>query len=201
MNSVRHRLRSIAPLVGLVRSARNTLTGKSTSAMRALWIGEVQERALTPDDLGALLDFARKHLWMSEGFLTEGLLRRWPHGGGAWGALDADGALWAVGFLDQNSADGIPVPGWWIRGVTVRQTARGLGMADRLIRGLVGRAREQGIATVRAAIAPDNVASLRVFARMGFTPVTESEREQLCALWRTTGPTQDWRILERSTGA
>ena len=63
-------------------------------------------------------------------------------------------------------------------GYTIFDRFRRSGYATEAVRALIAWAREQGITTIIASIAPDNDASLSIVRRLGFVPVGEHWDEE-----------------------
>lgn len=106
-----------------------------------------------------------------------------------------------MGLLDQYRNVGLPIDGWWIRAITVRPFARGLSLGHDLVALLCREAARQGIPVVRAAIAPDNMPSLRVFERAGFRPTAAAVADTIRRTWRDHEPTQQWCVVEWDAAA
>lgn len=188
--------RRIEPLRQVIRSLREGAASKHTSALRRAWLGELTYRRLTNTDLSSLLQFAEGRIFMPEAFLVEGLRRRWWNQGRAVGAFDRHGLMRGFACLDTYAFEGLDFEGHWIRSITVDRLARNMGVAQRLLSDLLCHAAAKKQPFVRAAIAPDNHASLALFSGTGFEPICERDRASMVAQWKETGPTEDWRIVE-----
>ena len=81
--------------------------------------------------------------------------------------------------------------------VYVAATARGQGVGDALMRGLVTRADAADVWTLQAGIFPENVASLKLHARHGFREVGRRERLGKMAHGPRAGEWRDVLLLER----
>lgn len=94
-------------------------------------------------------------------------------------AESASATFWVAeheGFLSGHAVVGplwddlATVPGWWVMNVYVKMTARGRGLAERLVRAGLEDARQQGVPEVRYAAYESNAASLKLARKLGFRP-------------------------------
>ncbi|HEY3266235.1 MAG TPA: GNAT family N-acetyltransferase [Armatimonadota bacterium] len=92
-------------------------------------------------------------------------------------AKDAGAAVWVAeidGFLSAQAVvgplgvDGPDVSDWWVMSVYVKMTARGCGLAERLVRAGLEDARAHGECRVHYAAFETNRASLALAAKLGF---------------------------------
>lgn len=81
--------------------------------------------------------------------------------------------------------------------VYVAAAARGRGVGDVLMRGLVERAEVAGVWTLQAGVFPENTASLRLHARHGFREVGRRERLGKMTHGPRAGEWRDVLLLER----
>lgn len=69
------------------------------------------------------------------------------------------------------------IPGWWIMGLYVRATQRGLGVGEGLTRALIARAKREGADFVYCNVFITNIPSWRMFEKIGFVRAEEVEEE------------------------
>jgi phosphinothricin acetyltransferase len=81
--------------------------------------------------------------------------------------------------------------------VYVRAAARGRGVGDALMRGLIARADAANVWTLQAGIFPENIASLKLHARHGFREVGRRERLGKMTHGPCAGQWRDVLLLER----
>ena len=81
--------------------------------------------------------------------------------------------------------------------VYVAEAARGRGVGDGLLRGLIGRAEVAGVWTLQAGVFPENAASLALHARHGFRAVGRRERLGKMTHGPRAGEWRDVTLLER----
>lgn len=81
--------------------------------------------------------------------------------------------------------------------VYVAEAARGRGVGDMLLRGLIERAEAVGMWTLQAGIFPENAASLALHARSGFRAVGRRERLGKMTHGPRAGEWRDVMLLER----
>ena len=81
--------------------------------------------------------------------------------------------------------------------VYVAATARGQGVGDALMRGLVTRADAADVWTLQAGIFPENVSSLALHRRHGFREVGRRERIGKMTHGPLAGQWRDTLLLER----
>jgi phosphinothricin acetyltransferase len=81
--------------------------------------------------------------------------------------------------------------------VYVAAAARGRGVGEALLRGLVARSETAGVWTLQAGIFPENTASLRLHARHGFREVGRRERLGQMTRGPRAGQWRDVMLLER----
>lgn len=81
-----------------------------------------------------------------------------------------DGFVCGHAVIGPLGDDGPDVPGWWVMSVYVKMTARGGGLAERLVRAGIDLAAAAGVPEIRYAAFETNVASLRLAAKLGFQP-------------------------------
>lgn len=173
---------AVLGMVRLARSARATpvlrrlgmavrsgVYGPSTSALRERWLGEIRVQALGPQDLAQTLRFCGDHLDLDAFFLSRQLTQRWSTGQHAFGAFGRDARMVGFGFVDAYREEGVDLDGEWLRFQFVAPVARGLGVARRLVLAQVAAAAQRGVLRVYADVRADNLASLRLFQRLGFT--------------------------------
>lgn len=83
-----------------------------------------------------------------------------------------------AGFHGPPGTNGAGVPDAVEIGYTIFDRFRRSGYATEAVRALIAWAREQGITTIIASIAPDNEASLAIVRRLGFVPAGEQRDEE-----------------------
>ncbi len=98
--------------------------------------------------------------------------------GDVWGPrsiVDAGVVVGSIGFFGppQDAGDGTPEVEV---GYGLVADARGRGLASEALAAMLGLTDEAGI-RVRACVAPDNTASLRVTAKAGFTEIRETTED------------------------
>ena len=82
--------------------------------------------------------------------------------------------------------------------IYVAAAARGRGVGDALMRGLIARAEAADVWTLQAGIFPENTASLALHARHGFREVGRRERlGRMPAIGPRAGEWRDVLLLER----
>lgn len=82
---------------------------------------------------------------------------------------------------------------WWV-GIEVDALYRRRGAAARLVEDLAAWAGELGIGPVYAAIRDDNVASLTLFQRLGWTRTDDAEMERLASEYYTQSTGSPWTV-------
>ncbi len=192
-----HHARTSSRLSTTVRLLRGALTARRTLGLRRLVLGEPRIRLLGPEDVDAAVAFAAAYLVLPPERVRQRLLGRWQEGGAAGGAFSRAGRLIGFAFLDEYDDEGLDIGPGWIRSVYVLPSARGMGLAQRLIEQLCRIAFTRGLPRVRAAIEHDNTPSLAAFARQGFTPVDAALNDELNRAWRAVGSVREWIIVER----
>ena len=99
----------------------------------------------------------------------QGILRRYGRGGARRRFLVAEAAGRIVGFIVGEVRDwefGSP-PCGWVFGIGVLAGEREAGVATRLLEGITGDFRRQGVTTLRTLIARDNRLVLSFFRSQG----------------------------------
>jgi|GEM_PF-629626 len=91
--------------------------------------------------------------WIQEGRLWTGVE------GGSWVAFGR--------LHDLGRGEG------WVSGLRVQNSKRGQGFGGKFLTGLLSDARSIGLTELRAVIEDENLASRRLFARLGFRPMFE----------------------------
>ena len=84
-----------------------------------------------------------------------------------WVAL-ADGFLAGHAVVGPLGQDGPIADGWWVMSVYVKMTARGCGLAERMVRAGLEDAARRGVPEIRYAAFEQNIPSLRLAAKLGF---------------------------------
>lgn len=94
-------------------------------------------------------------------------LDTWTREGRLW--VGVEGESWvAFGRLsDLAHGEG------WVSGLRVERSRRGEGLGRQFLTGLLSDARSIGLTELRAVIEDENLASRRLFARLGFRPILE----------------------------
>ena len=99
-------------------------------------------------------------------YLLEGL-PEWIHEGWLWAGTE-QGEWVAFGRLhDLGNHEG------WVSGLRVAARCRGRGVGTAFLGALLADGRARGLGELRAVIEDPNIASRRLFARLGFAPVFE----------------------------
>jgi GNAT superfamily N-acetyltransferase len=151
-------------------------------------------RALTEDDAAVVERFVAMAAFPPDRELPAGALgmshaRRWLED---WGrelgvGWEEDGKLvgaaWArrVEPVLARDASGSPLPEVI---VAVDRPARGAGIGQRLMEGLVDPARERGVAGLVLSVSERNLAAVRLYERVGFTHAGRTACSLLRMLWR-----------------
>jgi ribosomal protein S18 acetylase RimI-like enzyme len=80
-----------------------------------------------------------------------------------------------LGILEQDFGVG----GWWIMGLYVRSTHRGLGVGEALTQALIEQARCENAEAVYCNVFVTNIPSKRLFEKLGFIPAEKEIQEKL----------------------
>jgi GNAT superfamily N-acetyltransferase len=110
--------------------------------------------------------------WIREGRLSAGVE------GGSWVAFGR--------IHDLGRGEG------WVSGLRVELSRRGQGLGGKFLTSLLSDARSNGLTALRAVIEDGNLASQRLFARLGFRPIVEM------ALRRAKAGTVGEELLRRA---
>jgi ribosomal protein S18 acetylase RimI-like enzyme len=153
----------LRPALGFARSSR------ATRGIRERSVGPLHVRRVRADDADAVDAFAAENLPRMHGYIARQLRGRWRTDGLAMAAFDARGAVRGFLFVDDYAAEGVDLPGQWIRAVAVAPGARRLGLARELVRAACAEAHRAGLRRVYADVLADNEASLALFRGLGFT--------------------------------
>jgi len=179
------------------RALKRVGAGKLQRARRSRRWKNALVRPLAVEDGQTLVDFADQYLQIPSRFLRLQLIRRWPLVGAAVGAFDRKGEMCGFAYLDEFQQEGMAIDGWWVRSVFVIPAARRLGIAERLLNELCVIGRSRGIVLARADIPAANVASQRLFQKLGFKPSDAQWHERLTRAWAANGVEDAWAVLER----
>jgi L-amino acid N-acyltransferase YncA len=87
---------------------------------------------------------------------------------------ELDGFVAGHAVIGLLGAEGPAVPGWWVMSVYIKMTARGRGLAERIVRAGLVEAEQCGEPCLRYAAYETNNASLSLAEKLGFVP-EESE--------------------------
>jgi L-amino acid N-acyltransferase YncA len=176
----------------VVRSVRGVWSSGTTLPLRRAYLGEVEVRALGPDDWNALFTFAGNHLRISASFLRKQVQARWAERGAAIGGL-ARGAVIGFCWVDEYRQEGFELDGLWIRSLYVRPIARGMGVGRKIVERACEAAAFTGARLVQADVEESNEPSLRVFRSLGFTRAPSALETRLNEEWRVRG--RDFRLV------
>lgn len=88
----------------------------------------------------------------------------------------------------------------WVSGLRVQLSKRGQGLGGKFLTGLVSDARSIGLTELRAVIEDGNLASRRLFARLGFRPMFEMALRRAKAGTVAGGPLRPARAGESLDG-
>lgn len=147
-------------------------------ARRKAHTGEIVVREATPDDVdGLAMLFGEQaalhspmggidmdHVRSQARQMLEGTRRA---GAVLWVAV-TDGFVSGHAVVGPLGDDGPTAAGWWVMSVYVKMTARGCGLAERMVRAGLEDATKRGIPEIRYAAFEQNVPSLRLAAKLGF---------------------------------
>lgn len=129
------------------------------------------------------------------------------------GTRAAGATLWIAlvdGFIAGHAVagplgdDGPSAPGWWVMSVYVKMSARGSGIAERLVRAGVADAAAHGVPEIRYAAFDSNIASLRLAAKLGFEPDGGEVADRFAEHYRRLGMRDATLVVTRlalSSGA
>jgi GNAT superfamily N-acetyltransferase len=156
-------------------------------ALRAAWLGRVCARVLTPADAPALDRFAARHLGSLRQHVVAQCGTRWPGHGFGVGLFDRRGRIVGFGYVDEYRAEGVDLPGYWMRSLVIVPIARGLGLGAALWRAQLDEARARGIPELYADVRATNTVSLRLMERFGFGPAPTELSRRANALTRPPG--------------
>jgi GNAT superfamily N-acetyltransferase len=129
------------------------------------WFKEMDLHRIDPEhEVGRLREF------LSESDPHDYLLEdidEWARNGRLWAGVE--GGSWvAFGRThDLGRGEG------WVSGLRVERSRRGQGLGVRFLSGLLCDARSTGLTELRAVIEDENLASRRLFTRLGFRPIFE----------------------------
>ncbi len=134
---------------------------------------EPQVRRLAADDwaqlrdarLAALADapYAFASTLAQEQQFTEQTWQERAGRGSTFGAWDGDAIVGLATGIDEGNY-------WQLVGMWVSPKLRGSGVADRLVLGVCGLARQSGAMSVRLWVAEDNGRAQAFYRRLGFVP-------------------------------
>lgn len=155
--------RVLGPALRFVRSS------PATRRMRARHVGQVRIRRAGPGDAAALDAFAAEALPRMRDLIARQVRGRWAAEGFPVAAFDARGTVRGFTFVDEYAAEGVALPGHWVRSVGVSPWARRLGLGRQLVRAACAEAYRDGVTRVYADVREDNAASLAMFRGLGFT--------------------------------
>lgn len=159
--ALRQAARAAGPAVRFVRSSRAT-RGVRRSA-RAITL-----RRLTLADAPLVDAYAAENLSRARELISHQIRGRWNTAGVALGAFDAGGRMRGFIFMDEYAAEGAPLPGHWLRNLSVTPWARRFGTGRALVARACAEAHAAGVATLHADVREDNVASIRLLRGLGF---------------------------------
>ncbi|HEY3414880.1 MAG TPA: GNAT family N-acetyltransferase [Armatimonadota bacterium] len=83
--------------------------------------------------------------------------------------------------------DGPMAAGWWVMSVYVKMTARGCGLAERMVRAGLEDAAKRGVQEIRYAAFEQNTPSLRLAAKLGFVEDTGSVAQDFASHYTGMG--------------
>jgi L-amino acid N-acyltransferase YncA len=90
-----------------------------------------------------------------------------------------------VGLL---GPEGPPVPGWWVMSVYIKMTARGCGLAERMVRAGLDQARQCGEPCLRYAAFESNRASLALAEKLGFVTEESEIADRFSTFYESPDP-------------
>jgi RimJ/RimL family protein N-acetyltransferase len=185
----------------VVRQLRDFTVSGWSRPLRRRWLGTLEIRPLTAEDLDALLVFAGERLLVPTSFLRQQLLGRWAREpepvGTAAGAFDKTGRMCGFAYLDDYRQEGLQLEGLWVRSLVVAPRARRMGVAFQLIGALMEEGRRQGAERIFADIDEDNFTSQRTFRRAGFRASSAELVQRVNAEWSASGGLKPLLVLER----
>jgi L-amino acid N-acyltransferase YncA len=150
-------------------AARFARSSRATRRLRGRRLGPVRIRRVGPDDAAALDAFAAESLPRMRELIARQVRGRWRTRGAVVAAFDARGAVRGFTYVDEYAAEGVALPGQWVRSVAVSPWARRLGLGRELVREACAHAHRAGVRLVYADIREDNAPSIALFRALGFS--------------------------------
>jgi L-amino acid N-acyltransferase YncA len=123
-------------------------------------------------------------------------------------AESAGATLWVaehVGFVSGHAVigpireEGLDAPGWWVMSVYVKMTARGAGLAERMVTAGLDEARSRGAGEVRYAAFETNTPSLNLARKLGFVPDESDIARRFAAYYARTDASGARLIVVKKT--
>jgi L-amino acid N-acyltransferase YncA len=183
--------------LGRARDAARDATLPLTRPIRAPRFGEVRVRRVGLGDEAELDRFCRAHLPNARELVLRQLRGRWATEGVPMAAFDRRGRMRAFMFADSYEAEGVPLPGRWLRTLAVDPVARRLGLARRLALALCDEAARAGWPSLLADIVATNRASLALFRGLGFADAPPGVEEEANRVFLAYGRPRV-RVLQRA---
>lgn len=164
------------------RFAKASAAGRRIRGRR---VGPVRIRPVRPDDAEALDAFAAENLKRIRPWIVAQARGRWETTGAAVAAFDARGAVRGFAFVDEYAAEGVALPGHWLRAVAVDPSARRLGLGRALVRQVCAEAHRRGVREVSVDVLQGNHASIALMRGVGFAdapPGLAAEADRVLAV-------------------
>jgi ribosomal protein S18 acetylase RimI-like enzyme len=148
-----------------VRLAKASAAGRRIRGRR---VGPVRVRPVRPEDAPALDAFCAANLPRMRPYIVAQARGRWRTAGAAVAAFDDAGAVRGFVFVDEYAAEGIGLPGVWLRALAVDASARRLGLGRELVREVCAEARRRGAREIFVDVLETNRASIALMRGAGF---------------------------------